>query len=161
MPPQKDPRSVLEALLGLLSLDCQIEERSGPHGLTLQVQGADLDFLLESGGAPLEDLQLLLNRILQASGFRSGRVQLDVGQWRERRDLEFVTRVCELAEGVRRTGHSVVLDPMNAYERRLVHQLFEGDPSLSTWSPPGDARLKRVTIRVRAGFAGEVSGGIE
>lgn len=147
----KDPKEVLETFLGLLAVDCQIEEQNGPLGLVLQMHGGGRELLGDAGGGNLEDLQLLLNRILQASGYEGGRVQLDVDQWRQRRDEDFLGRVRELAQGVRETGRSVALDPMNSYERRLVHQMFAGDETLATWSPPGDARMKRVTIRRRAG----------
>jgi len=36
---------------------------------------------------------------------------------------------------------------MNAYERRIVHNAFKDDPDIATWSPPDDARLKRITLR--------------
>jgi predicted RNA-binding protein Jag len=38
---------------------------------------------------------------------------------------------------------------MNAYERRIVHNAFKDDPEIATWSPPDDARLKRITLRKR------------
>ena len=147
----KNPREVLETVLGLLAVDCQIEEQSGPMGVILQIHGGGPELLAGTGGGNLEDLQLLVNRVLQASGYDGGRVQLDVDQWRQKRDEDFLDRVRELARGVRETGRSVVLDPMNSYERRLVHQMFQGDETLATWSPPGDGRMKRVTIRRRSG----------
>jgi spoIIIJ-associated protein len=38
---------------------------------------------------------------------------------------------------------------MNAYERRIVHNAFKDDPEITTWSPPDDARIKRITLRRR------------
>ena len=38
---------------------------------------------------------------------------------------------------------------MNAYERRIVHNAFKDDPDITTWSPPDDARIKRITLRRR------------
>ena len=38
---------------------------------------------------------------------------------------------------------------MNAYERRIVHNAFKDDPEVMTWSPPDDARVKRITLRKR------------
>jgi predicted RNA-binding protein Jag len=143
----KNPREVLETVLGLLAVECQVEEEESLQGITLQIRGGGREFLIGSDGKVLDDLQLVVNRILQASGYRGPRVQLDVEQWRENRDQAFLERIWQLAEGVRANGRSVVLDSMNSYERRLVHQLFEGDTTVTTWSPPGDSRMKRVTIR--------------
>jgi spoIIIJ-associated protein len=60
-----------------------------------------------------------------------------------------VQRVRQLADIVRQTGRSYQLDPMNAYERRIVHNAFKDDPEIQSWSPPDDARLKRITLRKR------------
>jgi len=50
---------------------------------------------------------------------------------------------------VRLSGRPVHLEPMNAYERRIVHNAFADDPEIKTWSPPDDSRLKRITLRLR------------
>jgi spoIIIJ-associated protein len=65
------------------------------------------------------------------------------------KDDTLAHRVRQLAEIVRKTGRSYQLDPMNAYERRIVHNAFKDDPEVMTWSPPDDARLKRITLRRR------------
>ena len=58
-------------------------------------------------------------------------------------------RVRQIAEIVRQTGRPYHLEPMNAYERRIVHNAFKDDPEIMTWSPPDDARLKRITLKKR------------
>jgi predicted RNA-binding protein Jag len=57
--------------------------------------------------------------------------------------------VRQVADVVRQTGRSYQLEPMNAYERRIVHNTFKDDPQIMTWSPPDDARVKRITIKRR------------
>jgi spoIIIJ-associated protein len=57
--------------------------------------------------------------------------------------------VRQVADVVRQTGRSYQLEPMNGYERRIVHNAFKDDPEVMTWSPPDDARLKRITLRAR------------
>ena len=39
------------------------------------------------------------------------------------------------------------LEPMNSYQRRIIHNAFKGDPDIETWSPADDARIKRITLR--------------
>jgi spoIIIJ-associated protein len=60
-----------------------------------------------------------------------------------------IQKVRHLADMVRITGRPVQLEPMNAYERRIVHNAFAEDPQIKTWSPPDPARLKRITLRKR------------
>jgi spoIIIJ-associated protein len=57
--------------------------------------------------------------------------------------------VKEQAERVRATGHPIVLNPMNSYYRRLVHNLFVNDPHIISESARGEERFKRITLRKR------------
>lgn len=145
-----NPKEILDTMLGLLGFVCEIKEFQNEHGLTLQVYTAEKDRLIGRGGELLEDIQTLLNRILQARDKNSQRVQVDIEHWREMKDDTLAQRVRQVAEIVRKTGRSYQLEPMNAYERRIVHNAFQNDPEIVTWSPPDDARLKRITLRKRA-----------
>ena len=136
-------------MLGLLGFVCEIKEYQHEHGLTLQIYTADKERLLGRNGELLEDLQLLLNRALQAKDKQAPKVQVDIEHWREMKDDGLAHRVQQIAEVVRQTGRPYHLEPMNAYERRIVHNAFKDDPDIQTWSPPDDARLKRITLRRR------------
>jgi spoIIIJ-associated protein len=144
-----NPKDTLDSMLGLLGFVCDIKEFPHDHGLTLQVYTGEKDRLIGKNGALLEDIQLLLNRVLQSRDKGAAKVQVDIEHWREMKDDTLAHRVRQLAEIVRKTGRSYQLDPMNAYERRIVHNAFKDDPEVMTWSPPDDARLKRITLRRR------------
>ena len=145
-----NPRETLDTMLGLLGFVCEIKEFSTEHGLVLQVYTGDKDRLIGRNGALLDDIQLLLNRILAANDKTSPRVVVDIEHWREMRDDQLAHRVRQIAEIVRKSGRSFQLEPMNAYERRIVHNAFKDDPEVATWSPPDEARLKRITLRKRS-----------
>ena len=145
----QNPRETLDAMLGLLGFVCEIKEFQHEHGLTLMVYTAEKDRLIGRNGVLLEDIQVLLNRVLAAKDKDSPKVQVDIEHWREMRDDALAHRVRQLAEGVRQTGRPYHLEPMNAYERRIVHTAFKDDPEVTTWSPPDDARIKRITLRRR------------
>ena len=144
-----NPRETLDTMLGLLGFVCEIKEIPAEHGLILQVYTADKDRLIGRNGALLEDIQFLLNRVLQARDKGASRVQVDIEHWREMKDDSLAHRVRQIAEIVRKTGRSFQLEPMNAYERRIVHNAFKDDREIATWSPPDDARIKRITLRKR------------
>jgi spoIIIJ-associated protein len=145
-----DPKETLDSMLGLLGFVCEIKEFPHEDGsLTLQVYTAEKDRLIGRHGETLDDLQMLLNRLLQAKNRDSRKVQVDVEHWREMKDDQLVTKVKQLAEIVRKTGRPFQLEPMNAYERRIVHHAFQDDPDIATWSPPDDARIKRITLKKR------------
>lgn len=136
-------------MLGLLGFVCEIKEFPHEHGLTLMVYTAEKDRLIGRNGVLLEDIQLLLNRVLLAKDKDAPKVQVDIEHWREMRDDALAQRVKQLAEAVRQTGRPYHLEPMNAYERRIVHTAFKDDPEVMTWSPPDDSRIKRITLRRR------------
>jgi spoIIIJ-associated protein len=145
-----DPKETLDSMLGLLGFVCEIKEFPHEDGsLTLQVYTAEKERLIGRQGETLDDLQMLLNRLLQAKNRDSRKVQVDVEHWREMKDDQLVQKVKQLAEIVRKTGRPFQLEPMNAYERRIVHHAFQDDPDIATWSPPDDARIKRITLKKR------------
>ena len=144
-----NPTETLDTMLGLLGFVCEIKEIHADHGLTLQVYTADKERLIGRNGALLEDIQFLLNRLIQARDKNAPRVQVDIEHWREMKDDSLAHRVRQIAEIVRKTGRAFQLEPMNAYERRIVHNAFKDDPEIATWSPPDDARIKRIPLRKR------------
>src|SRR5439155_18755374 len=73
----------------------------------------------------------------------------DCEHYRSMREDRIVQRVRELADRVRATGRSLQLEPMNSYERRIVHNAFKDDPDIATWSPSDSARLKQITLLKR------------
>lgn len=137
-------------MLGMLGFFCEIEEtRNETGGVVLQVHTAEKERLIGRRGETLDDIQALLNRMLQAKNKGAPKVQVDVEHYRAMQEDKLVNRVRELAESVRQTGKALQLEPMNGYERRIVHNAFLDDPEITTWSPPDEARLKRVTLRLR------------
>jgi len=77
-------------------------------------------------------------------------VIVDVEGYRQKEKQDFLGRVRELADQVRRTGQPFVLAPMNSFDRRLVHQAFAEDPEIATQSEESSARLKQVTLTLRS-----------
>lgn len=144
-----DPQETLDTMLGLLGFMTEIKEQPHDHGLTLQVYSGESERLIGRNGQTLEDIQYLLNRLLQSRDRHAPKVQVDVEHWRQMRDDLLAHKVQQLSEIVRKTGRPFQLEPMNAYERRIVHNAFKDDPEIATWSPPDDARIKRITLRKR------------
>ena len=141
-------------MLGHLGFGFEIKEIESEAGLLLQVYTSEKEKLIGPEGETLEDLQFLMNRLLQAQNPDAPKVHVDVEHFRDMRNDRLVQKVRKFAELVRETGKPFYLDPMNAYDRRLVHNAFKDDPDLTTWSPPDDARIKRIMIKKRASEGG-------
>jgi spoIIIJ-associated protein len=144
------PQELLDTMLGYLGFAFDIQESTAEDGtITLQIYTAETERLIGSEGQTLDDLQFLLNRLLQAKDRHAPRVIVDVEHHRAMRQDGFLQKIRALADQVRQTGRSVQLEPMNSFDRRLVHNAFKDDAQIKTFSPPDDARLKRVTLARR------------
>jgi spoIIIJ-associated protein len=144
------PKELLDTILGYLGFVVQIEEMKNEGGnLTLQIYTEESHRLIGRDGETLEAIQFLLNRLLQAKDKDAEKVIVDCEHYRSMREDRIVQRVRELADRVRITGRSLQLEPMNSYERRLVHNAFKDDPDVATWSPSDSARIKQITLLKR------------
>jgi spoIIIJ-associated protein len=141
------PKELLDTMLGYLGFVVQIEETQSEAGnTTLQIYTEESRRLIGRDGETLEAIQFLLNRLIQAKDKDAPKVIVDCEMYRSMREDRIVQRVRELAERVRITGRSLQLEPMNSYERRIVHNAFKDDPDVATWSPSDSARIKQITL---------------
>jgi spoIIIJ-associated protein len=144
------PKELLDTMLGYLGFVVQIEESRNEAGnLVLQIYTEESRRLIGRDGETLEAIQFLLNRLLQAKDKDAPKVIVDCEMYRSMREDRVVQRVRELAERVRITGRSLQLEPMNSYERRIVHNAFKDDPDVATWSPSDSVRIKQITLLKR------------
>ena len=141
------PKELLDTILGYLGFVVQIDESQGEAGnQILQIYMEESHTLIGHEGETLEALQFLLNRLIQSKDREAPKVTVDCDHYRSMRDDRVVQRVKALAERVRISGRSLQLEPMNSYERRIVHNAFKDDPDVATWSPSDSARIKQITL---------------
>ena len=140
-------KELLDTMLGYLGFVVQIEEtRSEGGNPTLQIYTEESRRLIGRDGETLEAIQFLLNRLLQAKDKNAPKVIVDCEMYRSMREDKIVQHVKQMAERVRISGRSLQLEPMNSYERRIVHNAFKDDPEVATWSPSDSARIKQITL---------------
>lgn len=145
------PAEILDTLLGYLGFAVTIQEEQRDGQQVLQIFTHESDRLIGRREEVLDDLQYLVNRILLAQNPPAPRVFVDIEHFRAMRDDALVAKVQQLSKAVRATGRPIQTDPLNSYDRRIVHNAFKDDPEVMTWSPPDDSRVKRITLRKRQG----------
>lgn len=143
------PTEVLDTILGYLGFVVEIVEQERDGNPVLQVLTHEPERLIGRRDEVIDDLQYLVNRVLAAQEPPGPRVIVDVEHHRAMRDDALIDKVRHLALAVRSTGRPIQTEPLNSYDRRIVHNAFKDDPEISTWSPPDDARVKRITLRLR------------
>lgn len=149
MNPSHCAQEILDTMLSHLGFSAAIELADDPSGPSLHVRMDQPHSLIGPSGERLDDLQHLVNKLLRQQYPDAPRIRLDVENFRRREAERFLEGVRLLAQQVRATGQALKLDPMNSYERRLVHHLFKDDPEIRSWSPEDAGRLKRITLLPR------------
>lgn len=148
--PKVNAKELLDTMLGYLGFVVQIEETKNESGSpTLQIYTEEADRLIGRDGETLDAIQFLLNRLVQGKDPEAPKWVVDCEMYRSMREDKIVHHVKQLAERVRLSGRPLQLEPMNSYERRIVHEAFKDDPEVATWSPSDSARIKQITLLKR------------
>ncbi len=140
----------LEALLTPLGYDFTYTADETEEGLTLMIESPDARFLIGDNGDRLDDLQYLVNRIVQAEWEEAPRVRVDCDRYRERAEALLLRRARSRAERVQKTGKPLLMEALNAYQRRLVHNALAQMEGIVTESEQTESRFKRITISRRS-----------
>jgi spoIIIJ-associated protein len=144
MPAQ--PKETLEKILTLLGFESAVEEHTMDDGILLDVKTEDAGRLIGRQGQTLSDLQYITNRMLFQQDQSAPKAMVDVGGYRAQAREALVKRAEEAAEKVRRWGDAVELEPMNAFDRRVVHQTLKDDPDVETHSVEVDGTDKKAIL---------------
>ncbi len=139
-------KSTLEQLLQHLGFEATIEEHQLDEGLLLDVKTEDPGRLIGRQGQTLTSLQYILNRMLFRQNPDAPKVTVDVGGYRSQARDALLKKALEAAEKVRRWGDIVELEPMNAYDRRIVHGALKDDPGVETHSVEVEGTMKKAIL---------------
>jgi spoIIIJ-associated protein len=144
MPAQ--PKEILAKLLELLGFEAKVEEHPLDDGLLLDVKTDDTGRLIGRQGQTLSDLQYITNRLLFQQDQSTPKVMVDVGGYRAQARDALVKKAKDAAEKVRRWGDVVELEPLNAFDRRIVHNAVKDDPDIETHSVEVEGTDKKVIL---------------
>ena len=161
-PHNQSPKELLELLLGHLGFVFEVEESHEPadrgERLRLNIRTRDPGRLIGRDGRTIDEIEYLLNRLVdheeegEASVHQTPRIIVDVEGYRRKEQDDFLDTVRQKADRVRESGKPEVLPPMNAYERWMIHQAFQADPTVTTKSVAvegGNGKLKTVVLQLR------------
>jgi spoIIIJ-associated protein len=156
---QEKAQAILRELLRLTGFEGKVEAFSQEDGSPLlHIETADAARLSGRNAQVLDALQTVVNRILAREAGQPSHCVVDVERYRERRKDRLLKMAFDAAEQVERTGSSVKLPPMNAGERRIIHQALKDNPRLRTFSEESREEGEKRVVVVRAGAGTEVSG---
>jgi spoIIIJ-associated protein len=146
--------AVLRDLLALMGVEAEVTTDDRPRQEGVEVLGPDLGALIGRGGENLVALQQITSAITSRRVGRTVHIPLDIEGYRRRREEQLREIARRVASRVRTSGQAVTLEPMLAYERRIVHLAVQGTPGVKTESVGVDPNRRVVISSTAPGARG-------
>ena len=121
-----------------------VEFDAAENELSIDVKAEDMGVLIGKRGQTLDSLQYIVSLAINKDSNEYVKVKLDSENYRLRRKETLENLARNIASKVKRTGRPVSLEPMNSFERRIIHSALQGDPDCETFSEGNDPYRKVV-----------------
>lgn len=118
--------------MGVTDFTCDVKETE--NGCVIALEGENLGFIIGRRGDTLDALQYLTSLVANRADGAYYRVTLDIGNYREKREQALVGLARRLGGQTARTGRRHSLEPMNPYERRIIHTAVQEMEGVISWS---------------------------
>lgn len=128
-----------DVLAGMGAGEVTVAIREENEICTLLIDGEDLGFLIGRRGETLDALQYLAGLVANRADNTYFRISVDIGNYREKREKTLVALASRIGRQVARTGRKISLEPMNPYERRIIHTAVQEIEGAISWSVGSDA----------------------
>lgn len=137
-----------------MKVNIEYKYNAEDNALEMNLSGDEMGVLIGKRGQTLDSLQYLTSLVVNRSGEHYIRVKLDTENYRERRKETLEALAKNIAYKVRRTKRSVSLEPMNPYERRIIHSALQSDNFVMTKSE-GEEPYRHVVVFYKRNKNGE------
>jgi spoIIIJ-associated protein len=147
-------KSFLDKVFKAMGIDAKAEvviDKVG-ESVDINIVGNDMGVLIGKRGQTLDSLQYLTSLVINKNSEGYLKVKLDTENYRERRKETLENLAKNIASKVKRTHKPVSLEPMNPYERRIIHSALQNDKFVETHSE-GDEPFRKVVIGVKKGVS--------
>lgn len=138
-------KQFLLAMFEKMGLTVVIEKRITDERILFQVHGDDLGILIGKHGQTLDAIQYLTNLVANKGYQQRCHIMVDVEDYRTRREQTLIQLAMRLADKAKRNHQKVALEPMNAYERKVIHLALQDEPYITTTSD-GEGTYRHVVI---------------
>ncbi len=139
-------KDVFDAMNLAVNMDIKYDEDS--RYLNIDLSGEEMGILIGKRGQTLDSLQYLVSLVVNKGAEEYVRVKVDTEDYRKRRKETLENLAKNIAYKVKRTKRSVSLEPMNPYERRIIHSALQNDKYVTTHSE-GEEPFRRVVVTLK------------
>ena len=150
-----DPKEVegkaeefLKKLFDTMDMKVEIHAEYAEDTLNIELSGDDMGVLIGKRGQTLDSIQYLTSLVVNKGKSSYVRVKLDTENYRDRRKATLENLAKNIAFKVKKTRRPVYLEPMNPYERRIIHSALQNDPYVTTHSE-GEEPCRKVVVTLK------------
>ena len=138
--------SVFDAMK--MTVEILVEVNEEEHSIEVELKGDDMGILIGKRGQTLDSLQYLTNLAINKHSDEYYKVKIDTANYRKRRKETLENLAKNIAYKVKRTKRPVSLEPMNPFERRIIHSALQNDRYVTTHSE-GDEPFRHVVVTLK------------
>lgn len=138
--------SVFKAMNMQVEILVQIDENE--HTIDIELKGDDMGILIGKRGQTLDSLQYLTSLAVNKNSEQYYKIKVDTENYRKRRKDTLENLAKNIAYKVKRTKRSVSLEPMNPFERRIIHSALQNDRYVTTHSE-GEEPFRHVVVTLK------------
>ncbi len=139
-------KDVFAAMNMVVAVDVKYDEDN--KNLDVDLSGDEMGILIGKRGQTLDSIQYLLSLVVNKESEEYIRVKVDTEDYRKRRKETLENLAKNIAYKVKRTKRPVSLEPMNPYERRIIHSALQNDKYVTTHSE-GEEPFRRVVVTLK------------
>lgn len=145
---EKRATDFLNKIFEITKEDVTVESKIEGEILKINLSGPDMGIVIGKRGETLDALQHLTSLVVNRGDKSFLKVSLDAENYREKRNVALEELAGKLANKVMRTGRNQTLEPMNAYERRIIHSALQNHETVTTYSI-GQGVNRKVVIALK------------
>jgi spoIIIJ-associated protein len=143
-----EAESFLKGLFNTIGTDITTRSIEEDEKIYIEIISDSAGLIIGKRGKTLEALQLLVNIVVNKKGEKWKKVILDIENYRDKREQTLRELAEKVARRVKKSGKPQYLEPMNPFERRVIHMSLQHDPHVETKSE-GNGNLKRIKIYLK------------
>jgi len=138
-----------------LVVDIELDYDEIESVINIELKGDEMGMLIGKRGQTLDSLQYLTSLVANKKTEKYVKIKIDTENYRQRRKDTIENLAKNVASKVKKTGRPAFLEPMNPYERRLIHAALQGDKYVDTHSE-GEEPHRKVVVTLNKEFASEL-----
>lgn len=141
-------RDFLNTVLEGIGLEASVDISTDEERMNIEISGESMGVIIGRRGETLSALQYLTSLVVNRKTEGYTKISIDTENYKKKREESLIKLANKTAEKVIKYRRNITLDPMNPYERRIVHSSLQGNDKISTFST-GDEPMRRVVVALK------------